>query len=295
MNRQRILGAIAFPTYLLMWSLGVVLVVIQLQAAGAAERWLPAWEPASALVSSALSERALAPVPSLNDADAMRKTAAMLVGSSEVMNGSWQPDEDGSAGSPAVSAPVVVDEPADARTGPLPVVPAAAVDSVEEPAPAQQIGTVGRAQSGVSDPVGTIDDAALPAVRKRPAASVSLRHHRDKAEARRALQSGRFAEAYARLRPAVGDARGDTEFLGLLGLAAMRTGNPAEAVVIYQHLSAMEPDTPRWRVGFALAQESLGLDASGVYREALALSDAGSEVRALLQMRLDGGGPAGVT
>jgi Flp pilus assembly protein TadD len=114
----------------------------------------------------------------------------------------------------------------------------------------------------------------------------TARLSRYKALARQDLQGGRFADAYHRLRPSVADAHGDSEYLGLLALAAMRMGSYGEAMVIYQRLTGMEPGRRGWYVGLALAREQLGLDATSVYREALMLSDGESEIRALLRAKL---------
>jgi cytochrome c-type biogenesis protein CcmH/NrfG len=114
----------------------------------------------------------------------------------------------------------------------------------------------------------------------------TARLSRYKALARQDLQGGRFADAYYRLRPSVADAHGDTEYLGLLALAAMRMGSYGEAMVIYQRLTRIEPGRRGWYLGLALAREQLGLDATSVYREALMLSDGESEVRTLLRAKL---------
>ena len=111
----------------------------------------------------------------------------------------------------------------------------------------------------------------------------------DKSRAREALRGGRFTEAYGLLRPRVGEARQDSEYLGLLALAAMRLGSHGEAMVLYQRLAALEPGSGRWRMGLALAQEGLGLDASSEYRQALALAEDPDGMRTLLAGRLAAG------
>lgn len=126
---------------------------------------------------------------------------------------------------------------------------------------------------------------AAPGVRKTP--SSGSRHLAlEKSAARRALESGRFAEAYAHLRPRVTEARRDVEYLGLLAVAAMRTGSHGEAMVLYQRLTALQPDSGRWRTGLALSQDRLGLNADGVFREALARSDGSGAIGTALRERL---------
>lgn len=108
---------------------------------------------------------------------------------------------------------------------------------------------------------------------------------RDKALARMDLATGRFGDAYYRLRPQVAGAGGDVEYLGLLALAALRSGHGGEALVIYQRLTELQPERGGWHIGLALAREHLGLNPTGDYREALALTDA-AEIRRLLQQKL---------
>lgn len=324
MNREKILGAIAFPTFMLTWALGAMLALVQLHPVDAAERWLPVWD--SPVTDDFRADaHAVAAVPRLDDPASMRQFAQALVETSEVMSGRWQPPESQpepkaakeTRSMPASAQPQprvsVAAEVPPAGTPVRSVASAASVSgnaAVAENASGSENASVSEnAYDSVNRSpavdtvvaVRAVDRARVPStrtggdptVRKRPSTGTAPGLSREKVEARRALESGRFAEAYARLRPSVGEARGDVEYLGLLALAAMRTGSPGEAVVIYQHLTAMEPDASRWWVGYALAQESLGLDASGVYREALDLSAAGTEVRALLESKLAGGGPEG--
>jgi len=79
-----------------------------------------------------------------------------------------------------------------------------------------------------------------------------------KSLARNALVAGEYQAAYLELRPLVSQARNDSEFLGLLALAALRVGNAREAVLLYERLIALEPDVGRWRAGLALARERIG-------------------------------------
>ncbi|MEQ8857033.1 MAG: BTAD domain-containing putative transcriptional regulator [Pseudomonadales bacterium] len=292
MNRRRILGAIAFPTFMLAWAAAAMLLLLQLQPAAALEHRVPAWEPAAAAWWREAG-RELAPVPSLDDPRALRSAVDEMARYSEVMNGSWQPRREAPPAGDRTAIVVAVETQTSAPSSePTVTVRAGATEVVAAAAP---VAAGMPPASGDTEPAaaGRAGGAAPASVRKRATVLPRPRLVVEKAEARLALQAGRYAEAYGRLRPSVADARGDSEYLGLLALAAMRTGNNAEALVVYQHLVGLEPETPRWHVGFALAQESLGLDASGVYRDALALSDAGTEVRALLQEKLGEGGPTG--
>jgi tetratricopeptide (TPR) repeat protein len=145
-------------------------------------------------------------------------------------------------------------------------------------------------EPAAADPSTPVDGAKVPsspgAAIRKTASRGDTHLTRHKSLAREELQAGRFADAYHRLRPNVADARGDGEFLALLALAALRIGSYGEAMVIYEHLAQREPDGGRWHVGLALAREGLGLDATSVYRQALALSDAAGEIRVLLRAKL---------
>lgn len=109
---------------------------------------------------------------------------------------------------------------------------------------------------------------------------------RRKTLARDDLEAGRAGDAYHRLRPGVAEADGDPEYLALLALAALHVHRSAEALVIYERLVRVQPEHPRWRIGLALSRERLGLDSADSYREALALSEGASEIRALLESKL---------
>lgn len=130
------------------------------------------------------------------------------------------------------------------------------------------------------------DSADARAPVHKMASGTAVRVSRDKLLAREDLKVGRFADAYHRLRPDVADARGDTEYLALLALAAMHLGRYGEAAVVYQRLAEVEPGSSRWRVGLGLAREGLGLEATSAYREALTLSGEAGDLRALLQAKL---------
>jgi len=248
MNRRRILRAVGFSAFLLVWTAGVAVVTLQVEQAGAPLAAAPA-------LPAGQAPPELPAPPELADAEAWSAAMAQLARRSEVMNGSWQP----AARAVPQIRPVAIVEPAPAA--PPAVEPAAAV----APTIAEQ------------------------RVVKAPVARLA-RFWPEKARARDALRGGRFSEAYALLRPRVAEARHDSEYLGLLALAALRIGSPGEAMVLYQRLAAIEPDSGRWHMGLALAQESLGLDATEEYRQALALADDADGMRSLLSAHLEGGG-----
>lgn len=250
MNRRRIPGAIRLPAFLMIWTAAVVVVTLQVHEAGVR----PAAPAAAPAATASRMQVDLPAPPELADPAAWSTAMAQLARRSEVMNGSWQP--------PARSLPRI-----------------------------HPVATVVPADAPGDTPASVMASAALaPAVAdervvKTPAARFA-RFDADKSRARDALRGGRFAAAYALLRPRVGEARHDSEYLGLLALAAMRLGSHGEALVLYQRLAAIEPASGRWRMGLALAQESLGLDASREYRQALALADDADGIRRLLVGRL---------
>lgn len=146
----------------------------------------------------------------------------------------------------------------------------------------------GNALADQSDPeavTGTAPAEVQPLMRKAES-RISGRISRLKTLARQDLRAGRSADAYHRLRPELADARGDSEYLGLLAVAAMRLSSYGEAMVIYERLVQVEPGLARWRMGLALAREQLGLESTSFYREALTLTDGATEIRALLEAKL---------
>ncbi|MDZ7670261.1 MAG: tetratricopeptide repeat protein [Gammaproteobacteria bacterium] len=250
MNRRAIIGAVYFPAFLFAWTAGVVAVVLQMQPAGAMLLH------DTGLVRQALESRQAAPLAQVNtdllaDADAWGDAMQHLARHSRVVAGRWQPPD----ATPRAAVPVPE----------LRVAVTVSAPAVKAPAEAAV--------------------AAAAEVRKTPSTG-SHYLAMEKSAARRALESGRFAEAYARLRPRVTEARHDVEYLGLLAIAAMRTGSHGEAMVLYQRLTALQPDSGRWRTGLAMSQERLGLDAAGVFREALARSDGSGAIGAALREKL---------
>ena len=270
MTRQRVVGAIRYPVFLVVWTAGVVAATAQLQAIEAS----PATDVAgmTALPPATVE---LAPVPVLDDRAALRDAVAGMIRDTRVASGAWQPRRGRPA--PAIRPDVALK--------PVEVPPAGTSGGTAE-ATATATVAVTRDQDPVrsSAPAWKTPAAPVPAsaAPREIAGTDGLR--REKAAARAALRGGRFAEAYALLRPAVAEAGWDAEFLGLLALAAVRVGSDGEALVLYRHLADLQPDRSRWRMGLALVQQRLGLESEGP--AAAALADAQSAAD-------DGGGGLG--
>jgi hypothetical protein len=277
MNRRRILAAIRFPVFMLAWTAGVVLMTAHyLQPSDPM--------PLANAASSPLWERPPGrELPTVADPAAWSRAMAQLSRHSEVMNGSWQPPARSLPRIHPVATVAPADGPADAPAAPD-VAEAADIERSRDVDPAVSVEPAVAARASV-DPPGVGPSAADDRVVKTPVARFAG-FGSDKSRARDALRDGRFSEAYALLRPQVSEGRHDSEYLGLLALAAMRLGGHGEAMVLYQRLAALEPASSRWRMGLALAQEGLGLDPSSEYRLALALADDADGVRALLAGRL---------
>ena len=107
-----------------------------------------------------------------------------------------------------------------------------------------------------------------------------------KAEARDALAAGDPRQAYRLLRRDIAAGARDAEFLGLLALAAISSGRPGEALVVYRRLTLREPENVRWWAGIALCRERLGLDARRHYEAVLELALPGSALAVMAEERL---------
>ena len=86
MTRQRVVGAIRYPVFLVVWTAGVVAATAQLQAIEAS----PATDVAgmTALPPATVE---LAPVPVLDDRAALRDAVAGMIRDTRVASGAWQP------------------------------------------------------------------------------------------------------------------------------------------------------------------------------------------------------------
>ena len=100
------------------------------------------------------------------------------------------------------------------------------------------------------------------------------------------MADGRADIAYATLIGGVVEGSGDSGYLGLLAVAALKIMRPGEAQVIYQKLVELEPEQGKWWAGLALSNEQLGLDSAPAYRELLALTGATLPLRELAFSRL---------
>lgn len=302
MNRRHSLGAIGFPAFLLAWTTGVAGVMAQFQQAPAALDQVPQ-EPAAVAAAGFGRSAPAAAATSLRDAmadpAAWRDAMVSLRDHSEVMNGSWQPADSDSAGQSAaatrsarVAAIGRTDQARSERVAAIKLTAVAPrLEALPAPGPTAEASAAepdqpGRVQTNHVATARTNDvEQGRSLVRKTPVGfSRSLAN--DKAAARRSLAEGRVFEAYHRLRPQVSVGRHDTEFLGLLALSALHTGSHGEAMIVYRRLAGLEPEVGRWRTGLALAQEGLGLDATGEYRQALALTDGSGELEQALVARL---------
>lgn len=250
-----IAGAIRFPVFLLLWSIGLVLVSGQMFPARASlpERQLTV-------------QLELAPVPDLHDADAWAASLDRQLAVTEVVSGRWQPRpgirEQTVAAAVPVAAPEIALNPPEA--------PAATTGAlVTQPQPAA---------------------ADVPSVRKLKRAVPASQADDVKREARQLIADGRFEQAYGVLRASLRLARLDTEYLGLFAAVAMRTARPQEAELVYERLVALEPAQERWWTGLALAREQQGLTAAPLYDQALALAAPGSPFGQLINARIEASG-----
>lgn len=72
------------------------------------------------------------------------------------------------------------------------------------------------------------------------------------------IQAGRAGEAYARLAPLVNTRAGDPDFDYALGLAAADSGKPAEAIIAFQRVLALQPNNAQARAELARAYALAG-------------------------------------
>ena len=85
-----------------------------------------------------------------------------------------------------------------------------------------------------------------------------------------------YEQAYWLLDSGVSEARFDSEYLGLMGTAALGAAYFDEAQVIYERLVGLVPLEPRFWAGLAEAQSRSGDDAGPSYRRVLSLAPEGS-------------------
>ena len=290
MVRKKTLGAISFPAFLLFWSLGLLLVVGQFDSADASSA------RTAILVNTPLAEPAR-----LDDSDALSHEMSRALRASEVFSGQWTPDGAKEKVAKA-AAPVAVetgveptggvaqvegeksasDQSVDAEERIDKFVPAIRVVHMSSGSEASEE-TRERKASAVADDFRKT--ASVSVVGKtRPGANLALASL--KQDARRLIQNGQIPQAFQLLRASVARGRNDSEYLGLLAVSALRSGNAAEASVVYERLLEMQPESERWWAGFALAKEQQGMDATSVFQQLLALSDEKSDLKRLVRQKI---------
>jgi hypothetical protein len=290
MVRSKTVGAISFPAFLLFWSLGLLLVVGQFDSADASSA------RTAILVNTPLAEPAR-----LDDSDALSHEMSRALRASEVFSGQWTPD-DAEAKVAKATEPVTVatvveptgglaqaegeksasDHSADAEEHIDKVVSAIRVVRMSSDSE-RSVETKEKTASAVAE--GFRKTASVSVVRKtRPGANLALASL--KQDARRLIRRGHIPQAFHLLRASVERGRNDSEYLGLLAVSALRSGNAAEASVVYERLLEMQPESERWWAGFALAKEQQGMDATSVFQQLLALSDENSDLKRLVRQKI---------
>lgn len=217
----RIGGAMRLPAVVALWVAAITVALFELESADA---MLPLTDPLAVPPAGVFH-------PADIDLDLI-DDAALQTGlrrHSAVVSGRWAPEH-----------------PSVREKSPEPVEHVVIME-IEAPVVARRVlpppASAAAVASGTMRKVPTAPSAATPSPRW-----VAL-----KAQARSDIGAGRFGAAYAKLRPQVASARQDTEYLGLLALAALRLGHQQEAEVLYRHLATLEPGSGRWRTGLAAA------------------------------------------
>ena len=271
-------GALKFPAFLLVWSVGLVLVS-------------GVYLPADALVRQAPIEfHALQQLSGLEDDAAFQLALEQELRGSAVVAGEWQPRStesvvDTSAlttrknlQGQAISPPAIEPYLDLKRLEKVPVIaPRMVKTPIAQVPPTTEVAAEADTAEVSSRPSRTV---------KRPA--TSRRSLLVKRDARRALAAGEKLTAYRNLMAGLSEAADDSEYLGLLALSALASGFSAEALIVYERLLVMEPDNEQWWAGLAISKERLGLEAVSVYQEALARSAENTKVQQLALMRLQG-------
>ncbi len=290
-------GALKFPAFLLLWSLGLLL------AAGAVL-------PADAIVRKGpVAFAALSALPTLEDQEAFGAALETELRESAVVSGVWQPPVELPPAVPAsppvlapqltVRAPQVKELPAaDAAqaqpalteseggsTVPAPVVAGAAsaatsLDVAEPPAPLAVARTAAEPLRFEVRPQPTSATRVARAATLKPTAARVLE------SAQRALTEGRFAAAYRMLMGDVEQAAAHPTYLGVLAVSALALGRDAEALLIYERLTQLAPDDGRWWAGAALSRERLGLEAAAQFEAVLELAGDDDTLHTLAATRL---------
>ncbi len=107
-------------------------------------------------------------------------------------------------------------------------------------------------------------------------------------DGRRLLTEGRAGDAYSLLKPAETRYAGSPEFDYLLGVAALDSGHPAEAVIVLERVLIQQPDHLPARAELARAYLRVNeTEASRQTFEALATRELPPEVRATIERYLN--------
>jgi len=257
---RAVTGAVNFPLFLLIWSVGIVILT-------------GAYYPADALVRQApIQLPELDQLSSLDDEAALGSALEQQLQTASVFGGRWQPE---------IRKPVLPVRPAPLIEPELKVKTPSVVKHYKSP-PVEYLPDVDGSDIAQTDDAQT--DAAqteLPA-----AAPAQGRALVAKREARRAIAAGNRTYAYRLLISEADGGAADTEYLGLLAVSALSSGKAAEALLVYQRLLEFEPEDERWWAGLALSREHLGMNAAADYQEVLARGGADSPVFKLAQSRL---------
>ncbi len=225
----RVGGAMRLPAVVALWVAAITVALFELESADA---MLPLGDPLLAAPASVFH-------PANFDIDLIDQDALQngLRRHSDVVSGRWHPEPAG-----------LTEEPTERLVRPAVTEPERGVVEISE----VQLPVVVRRV--LPAPVPAVVSGTMRKVPVAPAdAAPSGRWMAAKARARSELRAGRFGAAYALLRPQVGTARRDSEYLGLLALAALHLGHREEAAVLYRHLAALEPAVERWHTGLAAA------------------------------------------
>lgn len=243
-------GAVSFPLFLLIWSIGIVVLT-------------GTYYPADALVrQTPLQFPELAALSTLDDEAALGTALEKQLRTASVFGGRWQPEP--SKQTLTVRAVPLI-EPELKLKKPLVLKRYDSTPIVPQPGE-HKVDVVQPEKPTVAPALGR----ALVAKR----------------EARRAIEAGNRSYAYRLLIAEAAGGAGDTEYLGLLAIAALSSGKAAESLLVYQRLLEFEPEDERWWAGLALSREYLGMNATADYQEVLARGGADSPVLELAQSRL---------
>lgn len=303
MKGERAAGALQYPAYLLVWSVGVLFFTGGFYRADAA------------LVSALPIEfKPLASVPSLVTDAEFKVDLNAALNASEVVAGHWQPEREpvveAQSQSPfdTKSHPVEVAEGStpsqEARkngtreavilesVGSMESVDSTIVDSEDTAVPGAVLAESARAAGDravePSDSKWSVSEASME---KRSVSNRVARVSEEvvalRREARKALSSGDSGRAFRVLMRNVRLAGNDKEYLALLAVAALEQRLPREALLVYEKLIKLDRLDSRWWMGLAVCQERLGADATAIYEEVVRLTEKGSDLQRLALDRLD--------